>query len=148
MHVYQVIRTASKRAGMSLIEIGPKLGHGKAYVSSMITTGRTPKVDTLARILGACGNAVLLIEQHILLRLRIQLADLGDRFLQCFETEHFLLLGFFELIECSCAGLQGMELFLIFLQQRQIIAEAIQYIKMPFRPQQNLIVMLSVDIDE
>ena len=55
MHVYQVIRTASKRAGMSLIEIGPKLGHGKAYVSSMITTGRTPKVDTLARILGACG---------------------------------------------------------------------------------------------
>lgn len=55
MHVYQAIRTAAKRSGMSLIEIGPKLGHGKAYVSALITTGRTPKVDTLARILGACG---------------------------------------------------------------------------------------------
>lgn len=29
--------------------------HGKAYVSSMITTGRMPKVDTLANVLGACG---------------------------------------------------------------------------------------------
>lgn len=58
MHVYQAIRTAAKRSGMSLIEIGPKLGHGKAYVSSMITTGRMPKTDTLARVLGACGFAL------------------------------------------------------------------------------------------
>lgn len=55
MHVYQAIRTAAKRSGMSLVEIGPKLGHGKAYVSSMITTGRVPKTSTLAGIMGACG---------------------------------------------------------------------------------------------
>ena len=55
MHVYQAIRTVAKRSGMSLIEVGPRLGHGKAYVSSMFTQERRPKYDTLLRILGACN---------------------------------------------------------------------------------------------
>lgn len=58
MHVYQAIRTAAKRSGVSLIDIGPAMGHNKAYVSSMISTGRRPVYSTLARVLGACGYSL------------------------------------------------------------------------------------------
>lgn len=55
MDVFSAIRTAARRSGTALVAIGPSLGHGKAYVSALVTTGRMPRTDTLARILGACG---------------------------------------------------------------------------------------------
>lgn len=55
MDVYSAIKTAAKRSRTPLIEIGPKLGHGKAYASAIISKGGAPRYDTLAQVLGACG---------------------------------------------------------------------------------------------
>ena len=58
MDVYSAIKTAAKRSRTPLIDIGPKLGHGKAYVSAIISKGGAPRYDTLAQVLGACGYSL------------------------------------------------------------------------------------------
>lgn len=55
MDVFSAIRTAAKRSRTPLVDIGPMLGHGRAYVSAIISKGGKPCYDTLAAILGACG---------------------------------------------------------------------------------------------
>lgn len=58
MDVYSAIRTAAKRSRTPLIEIGPRMGHGKAYVSALMSKGGAPRYDTLAEVLGACGYSL------------------------------------------------------------------------------------------
>ena len=58
MDVYSAIKTAAKRSRTPLIDIGPKLGHGKAYASAIISKGGAPRYDTLAQVLGACGYSL------------------------------------------------------------------------------------------
>lgn len=58
MDVYSAIKTAAKRSRTPLIDIGPRLGHGKAYASAIISKGGAPRYDTLAQVLGACGYSL------------------------------------------------------------------------------------------
>ena len=58
MDVFSAIRLAASRSGTPLIEIGPRLGHGKAYASAIISKGGAPRYDTLAGLLSACGYSL------------------------------------------------------------------------------------------
>lgn len=61
MKAYQALRVAAKQSRVPLIEIGPRLGKNRSYVSTLISKGSTPRCDTLAAMAGAIGWELCLV---------------------------------------------------------------------------------------
>lgn len=58
MKAYDALKEAARRSGVPLTHIGPALGKTSPYVNNGIARGSTPKADTLAAMLGACGYSL------------------------------------------------------------------------------------------
>lgn len=52
---YDVLRDVSKRSGVALTAIGPRLGRCRSYATSGEARGSVPSVDNAAAMLAACG---------------------------------------------------------------------------------------------
>lgn len=55
MDAYNAVRSAAGAAGVSLSELGRRMGKPNNYVANGAARGSTPKADTLAAMLDACG---------------------------------------------------------------------------------------------
>ena len=61
MKAYEALRVAAKLSGVPITDIGPRLGFHKSYVSTLISKGSTPRVDTLAAMARAIGWELCLV---------------------------------------------------------------------------------------
>ena len=58
MKALDVIRVVISETNTPTTSIGPALGKNKTYINTAFAKGRTPRCDTLAKILGVCGYAL------------------------------------------------------------------------------------------
>lgn len=55
MQAIKVLPAILARENVSSTEISRRMGKGRTYLSAVISSGRTPQMDTLVTILDACG---------------------------------------------------------------------------------------------
>ena len=61
MNYYEALERAARASGMSLNEIGLKMGHASNYIHNAKSRGSSPTVDNAARAAEACGYALVLV---------------------------------------------------------------------------------------
>lgn len=61
MDSLEALKAAAAAAGVPVTHIGRAMGKRDNYVSNAATRGSTPKADTLARMLGVCGWALVAV---------------------------------------------------------------------------------------
>jgi transcriptional regulator with XRE-family HTH domain len=60
MSPIEAIRQMMRAANISASDLSRRIGKSRAYISSTVAHGSTPKVDTLARIAHECGYRIYL----------------------------------------------------------------------------------------
>ena len=61
MKAYDAVKEVAARSGVSLNSIGREMGKPSNYVSNGASRGSTPKADTLAAMLAACGWSLMAV---------------------------------------------------------------------------------------
>ncbi len=59
MQAIDAVKAAAAAAGVPTTHIGPAMGKAATYVATIATKGNTPRADTLAGMLDACGYALV-----------------------------------------------------------------------------------------
>lgn len=65
MKAIDAIKQAAKTSGMPTTHIGPALGMSTPYISTFSSKQRTPRCDTLAKILSTCGYKLCAVPEDI-----------------------------------------------------------------------------------
>lgn len=60
MNVSESIRRMCEKSGKGPVEVSYAIGRSKAFLSSALTRGTIPRVDTLAKVAQACGYRLVL----------------------------------------------------------------------------------------
>lgn len=61
MGFYEVLDEVSARSGVATTRIGPLMGRDRSLVSSSRARGSSPRVDTAAAMLAACGWSLVAV---------------------------------------------------------------------------------------
>lgn len=61
MKAYDAVKEVAARSGVSLNSIGREMGKPSNYVSNGASRGSTPKADTLAAMIAACGWSLMAV---------------------------------------------------------------------------------------
>ncbi|MBR3326035.1 MAG: hypothetical protein IKG22_01760 [Atopobiaceae bacterium] len=60
MNVTESIRRMCVQSGRGPVEVSGAIGRSRAFLSSALTRGTMPRVDTLAKVAQACGYQLVL----------------------------------------------------------------------------------------
>ena len=58
MRALDIIRVVMAETKTPPTSIGPALGKNRTYINSALANERTPRCDTMAKILGVCGYSL------------------------------------------------------------------------------------------
>ena len=105
-------------------------------------------LHTLCNLLAVEQYLILCLQLFILLGGKLQRPHIPYQCTKIKEPLLLILLCFFQRTKTPCQGLKLPETLLIILQSAVVIAESVQNMQMPFRLQQDLIVVLSVNGDQ